>query len=158
MKKEGINMVLYNKRGIAIWMSWVLLIAFMVALSAFMNQWITGYSRSTAEDIETTYDEESCTRVALDISGCQESEKLNIEVENNGDLSIDKIIFRLYDLYSEVESKEKEVDIKAGKTKYVEVLKQGTIHMVESIPVLVSDDAVTVCRNKMHVLEDIETC
>ncbi len=150
-------MSLYRK-GIAIWMSWVLLVAFMVALSAFMYNWITGYTESSAERIETSYNEESCSSVAISVDGCQKAEILNITISNKGDLEIDKVIFRLYDLYNNIESKDKVIAIKAGETKQLELLKQGTIQRLESIPILIKGNKVTICRDRMHIFEDITSC
>jgi len=150
--------ILKSKKAVAIWMSWVLLTAFMVALSAFMYNWIAGYSESSAEDIAATYGQGSCSSAAIEVSGCQESERLILEINNKGNLKIDKIIFRLYDLYGNIESKEKDVNVKAGKTKDIKVLKQGTIQILESVPVLVKDGDKIVCRDKMHTLENITTC
>ena len=147
-----------SKKAIAIWLSWVLLMAFMVALSAFMYNWITTYTESSAEEIEITDMEESCSSVAIEVSGCQEAETLNIELSNKGNLRIDQVVFRLYDIYNNIESKEKEIKVKAGKTKEIKLLKQGTIQMLESIPVLVKDNKKTLCRDKMYTLENITIC
>ncbi len=147
-----------SKRGVAIWLSWVLLIAFMVLLSTFMYNWITGYTESSAERIKTTYAEESCSRTAIEIAGCQKAEILNITISNKGNLRVDQVIFRLYDLYDNIESKEKDILVKAGKTKELELLKQGVIQRLESIPVLIKDGKRTVCRDKMHTLENITSC
>jgi len=155
MRKKRFYLILRTKKAVAIWMSWVLLTAFMVALSTFMYDWIINYSESSAEDIDATYRGESCSETAMKISGCQDSENLKLEIENKGNLKITGLIFRLYDIYGDIESKEKDITIKAGKIKYADILKQGTIQMLQSIPVL--DDG-SVCRDKMHTLENITTC
>lgn len=147
-----------DKKAVALWMSWVLLTAFMVFLSAFIYNWIYAYAETSGERLEVRYNEESCDRIAIDTEACQKAEDLNIIIHNNGNLGIDKIIFRLYDLYGNIETKEKDIRIKAGKDKEITLLKQGTIKRIEAIPIILTGDQEIICRDKMQTNLNIRFC
>ena len=85
-----------NKRGADVWISYVLLVGFTVALAAFIYSWMTGFSiEKTTEIKERIYDADICGSVAISINACNSSQTLYINITNRGDIRINQLIFRL---------------------------------------------------------------
>ncbi|MBI4738323.1 hypothetical protein HY772_01960 [Candidatus Woesearchaeota archaeon] len=89
-----------GKRAASVWIAYVLLVAFVVSLSAVMFSFMTDYTRSATKDIKkTVFNTEECRSVSLSVeSACFASQVLNITVQNRNYLRIDKLDFHLYDL------------------------------------------------------------
>lgn len=89
-----------GKRGASVWIAYVLLVAFVVSLSAIMFSFMTDYTRSATKDIKkTVFNTDECRSVSISVeSACFASQVLNITVQNRNYLRIDKLDFRLYDL------------------------------------------------------------
>lgn len=87
-----------KKNAVSPWISYVLLIAFVVALGAFVYNWLTDYSvRSVADVKERVFNSELCDLSGVSVEAClnsSTSQDLYINVTNRGDLRIDKLIFR----------------------------------------------------------------
>ena len=88
-----------NKRAASVWIAYVLLVAFVVSLSAIMFSFMTDYTRSSTKNIKkTVFNTDECRSVALSIeSVCFSSQVLNITVKNRNYLRIDEVDVRLYD-------------------------------------------------------------
>jgi len=88
-----------NKKAESLWISYVLLVAFVVALSAFTYSWMTAYTSDTSEEIkERVFNSELCDSLGVSVTAClntSTSQDLYINVTNRGDLRITKLIFRL---------------------------------------------------------------
>ena len=157
-KKRGTG-----KKGISVYVSWVLVMAFVVGLSAFMFTFMRGYAETSAEQIkERALISLECDAVALTIdSACQNTQNLYIHITNRGDISIDGMLFRMYDLYYDGQIDEKNLTLDIGKynAKEVQLIKRGDvkkIRKIEIVPIVVSDGIEIKCENRMsyYPLED----
>ena len=150
-KKRGIG-----KRGLSVYISWVLVMAFVVGLSAFMFTFMRGYAETTAEQIkERALGSIECDAISLTIdSACQNTQNLYITITNRGDIALDGMLFRTYDLYYEGQIDEKDITLKVGKynAQEVQLIKRGDvkkIRKIEVVPIVVSDGIEITCENKM---------
>ena len=153
-----------NKRAIHIWVSWVLLMAFVIALSALMFEWTTSYTEEKSVELQKrTYDTTECAHIGLNIDYvCQDTtdtQVLYINITNTNDIAVDKLIFRFFDIHDvNVETKEQTLKLKPGKSERLKILKQGTLKRAEVIPIIFKDDYEVVCREKIAYTESINEC
>ena len=148
-----------NKKGVAPYVSWVLLIALAASLSVFMYSWITEQADTSSAQIEQRSDTSLCedARINLD-SVCQNTQTLNMNVTNANILEINRLDFRFFDLYDNTESRSLNITIRTGDTEIVEVLKQGTLSQAEIIPVLIRGGKIITCTKSMITVENIKVC
>ena len=149
-----------NKRGVHIWVSWILLLVFALVLSVMMYNWMYGFSEKSVKELETrTYKAESCDDIAISITGiCQNSQTLYMNITNNQNIIIKQVIFRLYDVYDTPETKRKNITLRPGRGESIEVLKQGHLSRVELIPITQKGDEFIICPDRMVSDEDIGFC
>jgi archaellum component FlaF (FlaF/FlaG flagellin family) len=153
-----------NKRGISVWVSWILLVAFIITISALMFSWITSFTEQKSSELrERVNDISECSSVSINIdSVCQDvstSHFIYVNISNNGNIAVDKFIFRTVDLHeSIVESKEKLFELRPGESERVKLLKQGTIKYFEAIPLVFKDDYEILCSDRMASNDIIGEC
>lgn len=148
----------FNKRGLAPYISWILIMSFVVSLSVFMYSWIGDNVETSTSQIIDRNEETLCSDVGFSVvSACQNSKTLNMNVTNIDLLTIKEFKIRLFDLYDNVESKTILLTIRPSDTEYVKILKQGTQKQVEIIPVIKSKNDV-LCIESMVTLQNIEIC
>jgi len=71
---------------------------------------------------------------------------------------VKQLIFRIYDIYEEPESKTKTIDIFPGRTETVKLLKQGRTGRLEIVPVSKKGESTILCNDRITVEDDIPTC
>jgi len=145
-----------NKRGVSIYISWVLLMAFVVILSTVMFSFMRGYAETSAEQIkERALSTLECDVAAVTIDyACQNTQNLYINVTNRGDIRIKEMLFRSYDLYYEPQVDEIDVSLLIGKynSKEINLVKRGAvkkIRKIEVVPILLSEGIRIICENKV---------
>ena len=71
---------LKSKKGASPWIAWILLIAFVVSLAAFMYSFMMSHTEERTEDMkEMVYNTDECRSVSLNIiSACMSAQVLNI--------------------------------------------------------------------------------
>ena len=149
-KKRG------GKRGVSIYISWILVMVFVVILSTLMFNFMRGYAERSSQEIkERALTTLECDVVAVTIDyACQNTQNLYINVTNRGDINIKGLLFRSYDLYYEPQTDEKNVSLMIGKynSKELNLVKRGDvkkIRKIEVVPILISDGIRIICENKM---------
>ncbi|MFH1408800.1 MAG: hypothetical protein ABIH34_02745 [Nanoarchaeota archaeon] len=148
----------FNKRGVSQWLNWVLLVLFAVLLSTIMYNWISGYVEGQRQHLIRITDSDDCDAVAIKAKACQNTQTLYINTTNIRELPIHNIIFRIFDSYYEVETKDLNLTIKPEETQTVKVLKLGMTQQLELIPVVYTEHNAVVCRKSMITLTDITVC
>lgn len=153
-------MKLSGKRGVALWLSWVLMVAFLVAISVFMFKWTTNYSKYHADTLEEISDSVECDSVGLSIDAvCQTTQLLTINVTNRNSLQIDQVVLNIYDIYMEnVQTKKKNVSISPGKSDTIQIIKQGTTRQIEVTPVFFSEKHIIHCNQKTALSDQVGFC
>ncbi|MBN1386501.1 hypothetical protein JW968_06020 [Candidatus Woesearchaeota archaeon] len=144
-----------NKRGIEIWLSWILLMAMIIGLSALMMTWMKNYSREALTGAQKrVFDSDRCEQISIsmDHAICKNSSSIETQITNRNNLRIDQIIFRKYYNESPPDITEINETIKPSLTKSVHFEKANdTIITLEAIPVYIDRTAgeVIICRNRL---------
>ena len=149
-----------GKKGVSLWLSWVLIVAFIVALSVFMFNWMSSFTESQKDKIVRLTDGDECNYISLSIELCQNTQNLYINATNNQDVALDKLIFRVFDIYDDYQTKERNISIKPGEKKKIELLKYGITTRIEIIPVIIKpkDNTEITCQNRMIESTTINNC
>lgn len=164
MKKRGIvtafSSAFAGRKAVSPWISWVLLIAFAVMLSALMYNFMVDYTKSSTDDVKkVVYNTDECRLVAINIgSACLSAQDLNITLQNRNYVRIDSIDFRYYNgrmpLYinqtniSMNPNREKAITISTGST---------TVTRVEVIPHVSKEGMDIICADK-KAAADVGSC
>ena len=149
-----------GKRGVAEWLSWVLLVALAVVIGTFVLQWTRGTTTETVEDLTEkgeilTFCQESGVAV---LGYCQDTQTLNINVTNNNNRKVDAVIVRGFDIYNNPQGGQKNISLDPEKTKNVVVVKQGVLIRAEVMPIIVVGKKRVVCQSRKVAIEDITFC
>ncbi len=149
-----------DKKGVSVWISWVLLIALSVILGTFVLQWSKSHTIETVEDLTEkgeilTLCQE--TGVAIN-SYCQNTQTLNINVTNNNNRKVDSLLVRGFDIYNNPDGGERNISLEPEKTKTVVIVKQGVLKQAEVMPVILISKKKVVCQSRKVLLDKIEFC
>ena len=149
-----------NKRGVAVWISWVLVVAFAALIGSLVFKWMIVYVKEQTVQIEErVYDESLCEDLSLVVKDlCQKDQKLNFKLLNNGFLTVDRLIFRMFDVENNPFVVEQAIELSPGRTENVEVIKQGHINNLEIIPVTIENNREIVCQQSTASFNEIEVC
>jgi len=173
------NMKLFSsKRGVEIWVSWVLLTAMVLILSIFMYNFMVRYTQTHAsETVEIVTNNQNCEAVAFRIiSVCKEDSVdftgLQFELENTKDLNIDALLLRFYDESfdlmnsSEYNLTDDKVTFKAGQKKYLKYNLTSDefedVFLVQLLPEISSvsenPDDIIICDARKVEYKNITSC
>ena len=152
--------MLYSKKAAAIWMSWVLLMAFVVGLSVFMFGWADDQTESFSKSLRRMYDTAECDSVGLRIDEiCQNPQYLNMKVANRNTISINQLVVNIFDVYIETPlSRVINVTIAPDNVENIRVLKQSTTQQIEIIPVVITESDMIFCYKKTLSRTGIDAC
>ena len=150
-----------NKKADFIWISWVLLMAFAVAMSAAMYNWIFGYTKSSTEDIQNrALNSQDCSYIGISVdSYCQDTKNIYLDITNRNSLKIDRVLVRMFDVYNDPVSETKEVRfiLEPGKTSKLTVPKNGLVKTIELVPATIKDNTEIVCTNRVTKADDVNS-
>ncbi len=150
MEKRGV-WKLKSKKAVSPWISWVLIMAFAIVLSAFMYNFMVSYTEDTTDDIKkTVYNTDECRSVSLNIkSACMSTQDLNITLENTNYIRIDKLDFRLYNGRVPLHTNQTEIPMNPNRLKTV-ILATGvaSVTRVEVIPHIEKEQMDIICADK----------
>src|SRR3989344_6874644 len=108
------------KKADFVWISWVLLMAFVVGLSAVMYNWIFGFTTSSTEQIEErATNSQQCDLIGISIDHyCQDTKNLYLDITNRNSLSVQRLVINMFDVYNDpiTDNAEYSVKIEPGKT------------------------------------------
>lgn len=149
-----------GKRGVALWLSWVLMVAFLVSISVFMFSWTNNYTKSQVGRLQEISDTSECQFLGISIdSSCQDNSILEVNVTNRNNYEIDQLVFNVYDIhFLSIQTKVLNVSIKPGKTGHFELIKQGTTRQFEVTPVFFTDENIIHCNEKTARMTNIRFC
>ncbi|RMF55007.1 hypothetical protein D6745_03425 [Candidatus Woesearchaeota archaeon] len=148
-----------KKRGF-IWINWILIVAFTITLGTFVAKWLIGFTKErTSEFQERTMNPSFCqdTGVSLD-EICQNPQTLNIKVTNRKELEVSKLLFRVFDIYGNPATREKNVSLYPGDVERLVILKQGTTKKVEIIPFTKKNLKNIMCSESSVTAVNISYC
>lgn len=149
-----------GKRGVSVWISWVLLIAFTVMVGTLVLQWSKSHATETVEDITEKGEVLTlCEETGLSVTAyCQDTQTLNINVTNNNNRKIDAVLVRGFDIYDSPQGGQKNISLVPEKSKAVAVVKQGVLKRAEVMPVIIVGRKRVVCQSRKVTVENIKFC
>ena len=156
-----------NKKGVSLWIEFVLLMGFAVALSIFLNNWMRDYTLKTTETIkERNYNTALCDGVAISIdAACQGNStpiNLYINVTNRGNLRITKQILRIYNNITTLanwEVIENTRLIRPGRMMRISNTSSlDYVGYIEAVPVTEKGDLEIVCAEKKAFINSVKNC
>lgn len=149
-----------NKKGVAEWMSWVLIMGFAVALGVFFFAWIRGFATDSTEEISDRSERITlCESASVRIEKlCQDTQTLNINISNSNNIRIDELTFRFFNIYEEPELRGLNLTLKPGETNSIKLVKQGIVKQVEILPVIHDNGKRIVCENKRITESRVPIC
>ena len=158
--RRKILKMIHSKKAEAIWLSWVLLLAFVVALSAFMFGWSTERNELFASELRVMADTAECDSIGIRVDDiCQNPQSLNMNVSNRDSIAVSQLAMNVYDVYMENPlSREVDVSIRPAESENVRVLKQSTTQEVEIVPVIITQDNKIFCYERALTIADIDYC
>lgn len=152
------NRRIKGKKAISIWISWVLVMLFASLLSVVVYKWVSGLAGQTTKDLKRIYDTDECDQVSLRIENvCQDTQSLYTNITNNNELKIDRVLFRMFDVFNFPESTERNITITPGRTEEVQVFKQHSVKRLEIIPIMEVDGELVVCT-KRQASSTVQVC
>ncbi len=151
-----------GKKAISPYVSWILIMAFVVAISAFMYSFMTGYTKDTTKDIKKqVYNADECRSVSLNIlSACHASGYLNITVQNTNYLRITGMDFRLYDKNKKpIQTNTTEIPMNPNRIKELSINTgiTTTVSRVDVIPRIKKDNLEIIC-GEQKAQKEVTTC
>lgn len=152
--------MLSNKRGVSVWVSYVMLTAMVVSIGFLVLNWSRSFTEDTVEDIVERGDAlTTCQASGVDIKNlCQNTQTLNMDVTNTNDIKIEGLQFRMFDIYNRPQTSSRNVTINPQKTKFVNVIKQGIIKDVDIFPIVRKGGKRILCTSRTVEFDNIPVC
>jgi hypothetical protein len=149
-----------DKKAVSIWISWVLLLAFVISISAVMFNWSRSYSESQVERLIEISDTSECDLVGISVDDiCQNPQTIEMTLTNRNGYSIDQIVVVVYDIYLQtLQTKKLNLSLMPSESENVILIKQGTTDQIKITPVFFTDDNIVHCNEKAATIEDIDFC
>lgn len=148
------------KKGVSVWISWVLAMMLAVMLGTIYFGWMKDYTIDTVDDMQERGDYITvCEGSAIWIKNiCQNTQTLNMNITNSKDLKIDEVMVRIINAYNEPQTNTRNITLTPGETKNIEVLKQEITKQIEVIPVVYKNKKRIVCSSRKVTLNNIGFC
>lgn len=148
-----------DKRGVEVWVSWVMMLVLIIGLATLMMGWMKSYSQSSMDEVEKrVYDADLCGQISIsmDYAVCKDIDTMEVQLTNRNNFRISQVLFRAYYNISDPNMTEVNVTLKPGDTKKVnfEVIPRNFDDLIwlEAIPVhwQITDERVSyICRNRL---------
>lgn len=152
--------MLNSKRGIAVWLSWTLIIGLAVILGTLFYTWATSFTSDTLSDVSGREDVITlCSQVGISVTSvCQETQTLNINVSNSGTIRVDELLFSMFDIYGIPQRWQVNLSIDPAEETDVVAVKQGILAQADIIPVLHNDEVRIICESKAVIRDSVDFC
>jgi len=150
----------YNKRGVSVWISYVMLTALVVSIGFFVLRFTRDTAEDTVEDIVERGDAlTTCQNTGINVDNlCQNTQTLNMDVTNTNDIKIKGLWVRMFDIYNKPQISSRNVTISPQKTKNVKIIKQGIIKDVDILPIVEKDGTRILCDSRKLEFDDVVVC
>ncbi|MBS3133396.1 hypothetical protein J4470_04740 [Candidatus Woesearchaeota archaeon] len=152
--------MLKSKKGVSVWVSYVMLTAVVVSIGFFVMSWTRETTEETVQDIvERGNALTTCSSSGVDINNlCQNTQTLNMDVTNSNDIKVEGLWLRMFDIYNRPQTSSRNVTIAPQATKAVSIIKQGIIKDAEIMPIVKSGDKRIICESRKARFEGIAVC
>lgn len=155
-----IKMKGYGKKGIEVWLSWVLLVAFSVLIGSLVLQFSRSHTTQTVNDLTEKGEILTlCQQTGVAVNSyCQKTQTLNINVTNNNNRKVDALLVSGFDIYGKPQSGERNISLQPEKSRSVSIVKQGVLKKAEVMPVIIVGKKRVVCQSRKITLEPVDFC
>ena len=149
-----------GKKGVSVWVSYVLLMMLAVILGTFYFNWMKGYTLETVDDIAGRSDYITiCEGTGIWVKNiCQNTQTLNMNITNSKDLKIDEIMVRTISVYNDPQATTRNLTLRPAKTESIDVLKQDITKQAEIMPVIYKGKKRIICSSRKITINDIPFC
>lgn len=154
-----------NKKAASLWLEWILLFAFVIALSALSYAFIVPLVKDTTTSVKkVVFNTDECRQVAISIeSVCQDNaaQHLNMTIRNRNYIRIDKIRFNWFGTdNAQISSLSETTKLAPNRIKRYEIdtTTGATIGFVKITPIIYKDNLEVICSEKDTSATDIPVC
>jgi hypothetical protein len=145
-----------SKKAVSQWLSWILLTAFMVVLSVVVYDWYINYTKESITTMkQAVYNTDDCTSITMCLKLVNSTQDLNINITNNGYITIDRLFVRVYNSTDDFVQFEYNTTLKPDRTRNyifnstnVNYTGMGNVTYVEAVPIIVKDDLTVICSSR----------
>ncbi|MEM2115356.1 MAG: hypothetical protein QXD62_01850 [Candidatus Woesearchaeota archaeon] len=153
-----------NKKGVSLWVSWVLLILLLVVGASIVGGWMISSTKESVKNMKERVDGELCAYLWIRTEKyCQEQSVVKLLLSNPSSRTVDGFKIITYDIYGNVYTKL--IEDKLPRSTYqreFKVLKDNVIFSLEVIPFYLEksgDDVYRVyCNSRKIVYEKVPFC
>ncbi|MFC1753051.1 hypothetical protein ACFL96_06610 [Thermoproteota archaeon] len=163
--KNRLKSLKKEKKAASLWLSWVLLFAFVIAISALSYRFIVPMVQDTTEDVKkVVFNTDECRQAAISLEEvCQDStaQHLNMTIRNRNYIRIDELRFQWFDANNvPVSSSELEVKHAPNRAKKysVDTGTSSVLGFVKVTPVLQKEGMTIICGEKAASTTTIPDC
>jgi len=154
------NKQIFGKKAQAAWVSYVILIAFAVAIGVIVGSQLIQMSQKNSQELKDyIYDTQECQGVGISVQTiCQNPEALNIELSNIKSIQLEEVVLRIFDGSGDAETQNVPFLLEPGKEKTLSIGKSRIADRVEILPVIYVDDSVIICQERTAEQDHIQDC
>ncbi len=148
-----------GKRGVSLFMSWVLLIFVVISLGMGFYAWARSYAQSSSERLVVNQEKSSCSSASLSITNiCQTASLIYVDIKNTGSVEVKGVLFSSLSLYDITNNLEVNQTIDVGETHRFAVPKQGVVQLFYASPVILSNGDLVKCPTTEVSTDKIPFC
>lgn len=148
-----------SKKGVSLFMSWVLLILVVISLGMGFYAWARSYAQSSTGRLVVNQEKSSCSSASLSLTNiCQTASLVYVDIKNTGSVEVKGVLFSSLSLYDITNNVEVNQTIDVGKTHRFAVPKQGVIQLFYASPVIFSNGDTVKCPTTEVSTDKIPFC
>ena len=150
----GLKRLPKPKKAVSTWISWVLLVTFVIFIGTTIFYWMRDFSTDAMTELKDRLKtSEKCDLVGIQISELtsKNAQTLNMKVTNRYNLGIDQIVFTLYDSKNDfIWLNISNTSLKPNSTKEIEIPQNAslTTARIEAVPVVLDKGDQIYCTEK----------
>lgn len=143
-----------SKKAVATWISWVLLVTFVIFIGTTIFYWMKDFSTNAMTNLEYRLKTaEKCDLISLQVFDVtsKNAQTLNMKVTNRYNLGIDRISFSLYgNKNTFIQSNISNTTLKPNMTKEIEIPQNSSMTTVriEAVPIILDDGEQIYCTER----------
>jgi len=154
-KPSYIRRHLNNKKAIATWISWVLLLTFVIFLGTTVFYWMDDYTRGRVDELKKrAQTSDKCDFVGIEVFDVIEknAQTLNMKVTNRYNLRVNQLVITLFDSeHNPVLSNTTNITLKPNDTKSIDIPKNFSVSVVQAVPVIIDEEGKQIfCVDKLY--------
>ena len=146
--KKMISMESINKKTISLWISFILMIVFVIMLSVLTMSWMKNRAVGGAYELKRAMNQElECHKVNIMVkSNDVNNNIINITITNTGTWRIDKVMIEFFNNSLPQSIEEYDSVLRPGTNKTLSITKQGDVMYIT--PIVNKDNFKLLCPEK----------